>query len=91
MATSFDDVKAWVQSASLEDLSSLSELTKLRRSVLSLNVGYSFRPGDRVSFDAKERGIIQGVFIKQNHKNAKVKADNGVEWQVAPLLLKAIK
>lgn len=36
----------------------------------------------------REEGL---PFGGADQKNAKVKADNGVEWRVAPLLLKAVK
>ncbi len=90
MAT-FDDVKSWVSSASMQDIENLMGIVKVRRNLIGLQVGFSFKAGDRVWFDAGNRGIIRGQFVKQNQKNAKVKADNGVTWTVSPHLLNAEK
>lgn len=86
MAT-FDDVKTWINTATMQDLNNLMGLVKARRNLIGLAVGYSFSPGDKVKFDAGARGIIHGEFVKQNQKNAKVKADSGAVWTVSPHLL----
>jgi hypothetical protein len=90
MAT-FDDVKSWVSNATMSDIEALMDIVKVRRNLIGLQVGFSFKAGDRVWFDAGNRGIIKGKFIKQNQKNAKVLSDNGMTWTVSPHLLHADK
>ena len=83
------DVQNWVLAADDQDLEQLMRLIQLRRNSLSIKAGLAFKPGDKVWFDAKRRGIIYGTFIKLNQKNAKVKATNGMTWTVSPSLLHA--
>lgn len=95
MAT-FDDVKSWINTATMSEIESLMNMIKARRNLIGIQTGLSFKAGDRVFFDAKNldaknRGIVKGVFLKQNQKNAKVQADNGAIWTVSPHLLKADK
>lgn len=91
MATTRDDVVKWLlECDDVEDLHSISDIIRIHRTSIGVQAGLSFKPGDAVYFDAKTRGIITGKFIKQNQKNAKVRADNGVVWTVPPIVLKKV-
>lgn len=89
--TNFDDVKSWVKTATASDIEDLISVIKARRTLLGIQAGLSFKTGDRVLFNTRNRGIIKGTFVKQNQKNAKVRADNGVTWTVSPNLIQADK
>lgn len=90
MAT-FDDVKSWINTATMSEIDTLMSMIKARRNLIGIQTGLSFKAGDRVFFDTKNRGIVKGVFLKQNQKNAKVQADGGAIWTVTPHLLQADK
>jgi hypothetical protein len=83
------DVKGWVLTASREDLEQISGVMKIRRDQLGQLHALEFQPGDRVYFDAGNRGVIRGVFQNIARKNAIVKADTGGNWRVSPHLLHA--
>lgn len=48
-----------------------------------------FRIGDKVRFDAKNRGIKEGILIKKNAKNFQVLVDH-TRWTVSPALLRKV-
>lgn len=83
------EVKTWLLLASREDLSQVSEIIKVRRDQLAHLHALEFQSGDRVYFDAGNRGIIRGTFQNVARKNAIVKADSGMIWRVSPQLLHA--
>ena len=43
-----------------------------------------FRPGDRVSFTARDGQLVCGVLVKYNKKTVSVFSDNGQKWNVSP-------
>ena len=75
--------------ASREDLEQLTATIKVRRDQLGQLHALEFQTGDRVYFDAGNRGIIRGVFQNVARKNAIVKSDSGIIWRVTPHLLHA--
>lgn len=84
----FEDVKSYIMSrATNQELESMIDCYKVRRKNLGVAIGLQFKYGDRVWFDAKNRGIIKGKFIKQMSKNAEVLSDTGMKWRVAPSYL----
>jgi hypothetical protein len=46
-----------------------------------------YRPGDRVSFRARDGREVTGMLLKYNQKTVTVIADNGQRWNVSPGLL----
>jgi hypothetical protein len=89
MSVTRDDVVKWLlESDDIQDLDSIDDIIRTHRASLGVRMGMVFKPGDRVIFDAKTRGIITGTFMKLNQKNAKVKADSGAVWTVAPMHLR---
>lgn len=49
----------------------------------------SLKFGDKVSFDARSKGVKVGEVIKINRKSAKVRVGN-VEWRVTASLLQKV-
>lgn len=47
------------------------------------------RPGDRVSFIAKDGREVCGVLMKYNKKTVSVVTDSGQKWNVSPGFLRA--
>lgn len=85
----FQDVREWATKATNDELNQLATITNARRKILGLEIGMSFKEGDDVWFDAKNRGIIYGKFVRLKQKNAEVKSNTGVTWTVSPALLHA--
>jgi hypothetical protein len=83
------DVTDWAAKATNDELNQLAYISNARRKVIGLEIGMSFKHGDKVWFDAKNRGIIHGTFVKLKQKNAEIKSDSGVTWTVSPHLLHA--
>lgn len=83
------DVRDWAAKATNDELNQLTSITNARRKIIGLEIGMSFKQGDKVWFDAKNRGIIHGTFIKLKQKNAEVRSDTGTTWTVSPALLHA--
>lgn len=73
-----------------DDVTLFASLLMARRKQLSAAAKRHFRVGQRVSFNAKQRGIVSGIIIKMNPKTIKVLADSGVMWRVSPSFLKAV-
>jgi hypothetical protein len=89
MAVNRADVVSWiVANTDLNDLDSIVDLVRARKGALGLMLGMSFKPGDKVYFDARNRGIIKGTFLKLNQKNAKIQSDTGGVWTVDPTFLR---
>lgn len=85
----FQDVRDWATKATNDELNQLINITNARRKVIGLEIGMSFKVGQAVWFDAKNRGIIHGTFVKLKQKNAEVRSATGQTWTVAPQLLHA--
>lgn len=79
-----NEIMTWLRSASKEDLDELIVTASKARNLL---VQISFSAGDKVWFDAKTRGMIDGEIIKMNNKSCKVKSTTGMIWNVSPALL----
>lgn len=47
-----------------------------------------FSIGQRVSFQPEGRQVITGIVAKYNRKSVTVIADNGQQWNVAPVFLR---
>lgn len=85
----FQEVREWATKATNDELNQLTAITNARRKILGLEIGMSFKAGDPVWFDAKNRGIIHGEFVRLKQKNAEVKTAAGMIWTVSPQLLHA--
>ena len=75
----------------LSDLS-YDELTLIAKYCMTLaaaSAKYELMVGDKVTFDAKTRGLQTGVLIKKNAKSFQVLVGN-VTWKVGPTLLKKV-
>lgn len=86
---SLQEVREWAAKATNDELNQLTAITNARRKIIGLEIGMSFKQGDEVWFDAKNRGIIYGKFVRLKQKNAEVKTDAGMVWTVSPQLLHA--
>lgn len=84
------DVRDWAAKANNEELNQLVGVLNARRKIIGLEIGMTFKTGDKVWFDAKNRGIIYGTFVKLKQKNAEVRSDSGVTWTVGPAALHAV-
>lgn len=60
------------------------------RSLIESRLTRSLRVGDAVRFDAGNRGTIFGMVVKINAKSVGVKANNGINWKVAPCYITKI-
>ena len=49
-----------------------------------------FRPGDQVSFEARD-GTVLGRVMKLNRKTISILAEDGCQWNVSPHALKPVK
>jgi len=79
-----------IRNAKRGELNTIIELVKERQRSLAREEARTFEIGDKVTFDAKTRGIVEGIVTKINRKNLKVKQTNGLKlmWTVHPSLLK---
>ena len=80
--------------ASISTITDTAELTALFRAVkeqrrkLDARATFTLQVGDKVSFDAKTRGIITGTVEKVNHKTVSVMSSTGIRWKVSASMLK---
>lgn len=51
----------------------------------------SFTKGDRVSFQASDGRILEGLVLRLNKKTVSVATDDGHQWNVAPGLLRRLR
>lgn len=58
--------------------------------ILEQRLTVSFRVGNKVQFDAGQRGIVKGKVTKINQKTVGILADNGMKWKVHPSFLTKI-
>ena len=72
-----------IKGASTAELHEFSKIIEQRLKV-------SFKVGNKVQFDAGNRGIIRGKIIKVNQKTVGVLADSGMRWKVHPSFLTKI-
>ena len=85
------DVAKFIRNANRDEVNTIINLIKERQREIARQESRKFTVGDRVSFDAKTRGIITGEITKVNRKTVKVKADGvGFMWVVSPSLLKKV-
>lgn len=78
-----EQIVSAIHSLSVDDLREVGEAVKLRREWLNRQRMRALVVGDRVRFDAGQRGIVRGVLTKINRKTVGVRADSGVQWRVA--------
>ncbi|MFO1425549.1 MAG: hypothetical protein U1F11_00965 [Steroidobacteraceae bacterium] len=50
----------------------------------------NFAVGERVGFDTSEGHFVSGVLVRYNKKTVTVIADDGHQWNVAPLFLRRV-
>ena len=85
------DVAKFIRNANRDEVNTIINLIKERQREITRQESRKFTVGDRVSFDAKTRGVITGEITKVNRKTVKVKADGvGFMWVVSPSLLKKV-
>lgn len=75
-----------MDSLSAEDLMFVAQSAAARAKGKTWN---ELKIGDKVSFDAKTRGLKHGVLIKKNSKTYQVLVGS-VTWKVSPTLLKKV-
>ncbi|MAG26469.1 hypothetical protein CMI47_13045 [Candidatus Pacearchaeota archaeon] len=76
--------------SSLEDLRTIRNSVNTHYNTLSTQRKFDFCIGDRVMFHTRGGAVITGKVIKRMRKNIKVNTDSGVQWRVAPSLLKHV-
>jgi hypothetical protein len=64
------------------------ERLKLIHQAKSFHAMLNFSTGDKVSFEDNMGNHISGIITRLNRKSVTVIADGGVQWNVAPRLLK---
>jgi hypothetical protein len=81
-----------IRTADQETLSAIIKEIKARQRSMQQEIATSFTIGDKVTFDARRRGIVEGLITKVNQKTVKVKQTNGLQttWSVSPSLLKKV-
>jgi len=72
-----------------DEINQVVEAIKLRRTYISRQSVFSFNVGDKVQFDAGNRGIITGTITKKAIKNITVDTGRGT-WRVSANLLKKV-
>jgi|APSaa5957512622_1039677.scaffolds.fasta_scaffold72584_2 hypothetical protein len=87
--SNLQEIKSGVLGLDTDGLNEVINTIKFRRKELSRLVKNQFSVGDKVSFNGKSRGPIEGVITKINRKNIVVQQnDNFTSWNVTPTLLK---
>ena len=71
---------------SREDLAIVSQSVYNRLQIMNQT---AFKIGDKVTFDAKTRGIKTGILVKKKAKTFQVLVGS-VNWKVTPTLLKKV-
>jgi hypothetical protein len=86
------DLAKAIRTATSDELKTIIEIVRERQKSLQKEAARAFIIGDKVRFDAKTRGIIEGTITKVNLKTVKVKQTNGLglTWSVSPSLLKKV-
>jgi len=79
-------------SMTTDDLTQINAAIKERWNSLQYQTAKLFKVNDRVMFySAKKQMHVRGTVQKINAKTVQVKAENGMNWKVAPSLLEAVK
>lgn len=76
-----------IRNADRATLDAIIAEVKNRQRQMQQDIGSSFNVGDKVWFDAKRRGRVEGLIEKINQKTIVVKTPL-VTWKVSPSLLK---
>ncbi len=81
-----------IRTADQETLNTIIAEIKARQRSMQKEIATNFTIGDKVTFNAKRRGIVEGLITKVNQKTIKVKQTNGLHttWSVSPSLLKKV-
>jgi hypothetical protein len=75
-----------ISSLTREDLAMVSESIYNRLQIMNQS---AFKIGDKVKFDAKTRGIKEGVVIRKSKKTIQVLV-GATTWKVSPSLLRKV-
>lgn len=67
------------------------ERLKLISQARATSLMTSFTMGDRVSFQASDGQVQEGVVLRLNKKTISVATDDGYQWNVSPGLLSLIR
>jgi hypothetical protein len=65
-------------------------LLRLLRQIAAHRQMLEFRVGDKVAFDPPGRGTLFGTLVRYNRKTVTVIAEDGAQWNVAPVLLRRV-
>jgi hypothetical protein len=66
------------------------ERLRLLRQIAAHRQMLEFRVGDKVAFDPPGRGTLFGTLVRYNRKTVTVIAEDGAQWNVAPVLLRRV-
>jgi hypothetical protein len=90
MATTREDVRNYIRSASSDDLETLFVSMRARFTALDMAAKEHFSIGDLVKFDSGRRGIIQGTITRFGRNGrVEVRPPHGPQWRVSGRLLRA--
>jgi len=64
------------------------ERLKMMHALRSHRQMLQFSVGDRVRFDPPGHGVVTGILTRYNRKTVTVLANDGMQWNVAPALLR---
>lgn len=70
-----------------EELTTIAEAMRLRRSTLSQRAVAKFRRGQRVTFRNRTGNMVAGVVERVLQKNVQVKSEAGMVWRVPAAML----
>lgn len=83
------EIKSGVLGLDNDGLNEIINTINFRRKELNRLIKNQFSVGDKVFFNSRNRGIIEGVITKINRKNIVVRQnDSFTNWNVSPSLLK---
>lgn len=78
---------------STDELRQIWDIVKVRFNELEKRQAMKFRRGENVEWDSHKRPgvVIKGVIVSVNDKTLTVKADDGMQWRVAPSFCRKIE
>jgi hypothetical protein len=82
-----NEIVNFVKSLDEDGLSVLVETYNRCRKHFQRAAYNQFKPGDKVKFQSRRQGVVEGKVVKRLRKNILILADTGMRWRVTPTLL----
>lgn len=81
------NIRKLVVDMNMQELRDLQDLVIVAMRRMQATATMMFRPGDRVSFQARDGRTISGRVLKVNQKTVSVMSDTNTLWKVSGTLL----